>query len=99
MREFVAEQYIPGPDKAAAKRGARIARIAAEQLAGEGIPIEFVRSIFVPEDETCIYFYQADSIEAVREVAARAALRFDRVSEAVSETGCPTGAEIHMTVA
>jgi hypothetical protein len=39
MREFVAEQYIPGTDKAAAKRGAGIARIGAEQLAREGIPI------------------------------------------------------------
>jgi hypothetical protein len=97
MREFVAEQYISGSDRAAAKRGASIARIAAEQLAREGIPIEFVRSIFVPEDETCIYFYQADSIEAVREAAVRAALSFDRVSEAVSETGWPTAAKRGLT--
>lgn len=90
MREFVAEQYIPGTDKAAAKRGASLVRIAAEQLASEGTPVEFVGSIFLPEDETCLSFYRADSIEAVREVAARAALSFDRVTAAVSEMGCPT---------
>ncbi|MGD0084471.1 MAG: nickel-binding protein [Acidimicrobiales bacterium] len=93
MHEFAAEQYLSGADTAAAKRDASIARIAAEQMAREGISIEFVRSIFVPEDETCIHIYQADSIEAVREVAARAALRFDRVSEAITETGYPAGVE------
>ena len=66
MREFVAEQYVSRTDGEAAERGANAARVLAEQLTREGTPVEFVRSIFIPEDETCIYIYKADSIETLR---------------------------------
>jgi hypothetical protein len=89
MREFAAEQYLSGTDVDAAERRASVARLAAERLTREGTPIEFVRSIFLPEDETCIHIYRADSIQAVQQVAARALLRFERVSEALTETGDP----------
>lgn len=44
--------------------------------------VRFVRSIFVPEDETCFYLFEAPSVEAVREAAHRAGLQVERVSEA-----------------
>ena len=88
MPEFVAEQYRPRTTKAdAAGCGARAARLGAEQLTREGTPVEFGRSIFIPEDETCFYIYKADSIEAVRAAAARTSLRFERVLEAMTEIG------------
>lgn len=85
MREFVAEHYLSGTDAAAAERSAGAARLAAERLTREGTAVELVRSIFIPEDETCIYIYWADSIEAVRAAAARSSLRFERISEAATE--------------
>ena len=36
--------------------------------------MRFVRSVFVPEDETCFYVYEAIRVENVREAARRAAL-------------------------
>ncbi|MGZ4197266.1 MAG: hypothetical protein ACXVFQ_13280 [Solirubrobacteraceae bacterium] len=90
MPEFVAEQYISGKDADEARRGAGIARLSAEQLTREGTPVEFVRSIFIPRDETCIYIYKAGSIEAVQAALARTTLRFERISEAVTEHGAPT---------
>jgi hypothetical protein len=87
MPEFAAEQYISGTDTAAAERRADVARRAAEQLTREGTPVEFVRWIFIPQDETCIQMYRAGSIDVVRLVAARASLRFEHISEAVTETG------------
>jgi hypothetical protein len=87
MPEFAAEQYVSRTDAAAAERDAGIARRAAEQLTREGTPVEFVRLIFIPEDETCIHMYRAGSIEAVRLVAARVSLRFEHVCEAVTESG------------
>lgn len=43
-------------------------------MRGEGVPVRFLRSIFVPEDETCFCLFQAPSSEEVREAAHRAAL-------------------------
>ena len=40
-----------------------------------------VRSIFVPEDETCFFLYEADSADAVRAAVERAALPSARVAE------------------
>jgi hypothetical protein len=50
------------------------ARAASEQLSREGRQVRFVRSVFVPEDETCFYVYEAIRVENVREAARRAAL-------------------------
>ena len=58
--------------------------LGARALAREGQQVRFLRSIFVPEEETCFYLYEASSAEAVRAAAARAGLRFHRVTEAVS---------------
>ncbi|HWE33630.1 MAG TPA: nickel-binding protein [Solirubrobacteraceae bacterium] len=87
MREFVAEQYLPADGRAAAAGGAGAARAAAEELTREGTAIEFVRSIFIPEDETCLHLYLAESRDAVRALAGRAALRLERVTEAVTDSG------------
>jgi hypothetical protein len=85
MPEFVAEQYFARTDSAGARRASKAARSAAEQLAREGTPVEFVRSIFVPEDETCLHIYEADSVETVQTAANRAALVFERVAQAAGE--------------
>jgi hypothetical protein len=50
-----------------------------------GMAIELVRSIFVPEDETCIFIYEADSLESVRLGAERGGLAFDRIAQAAGE--------------
>jgi Protein of unknown function (DUF4242) len=84
MREFVAEQYLPATAASASVTLAGVARRAAEQLACEGTQVRFVRSIFIPQDETCLHFYLAESAEAVQVAAARASLRLERVAEAVS---------------
>ena len=59
------------------------ARRASEQLTREGVAVRFVRSVFVPEDETCFYLYEAASADDVREAVRRAELPFELVSEAV----------------
>ena len=64
---------------------------AAEQLTNEGTPVRLVRSILVPEDETCFYLFQSETGDvAVREVAARAGLQIDRVVKAESEWHRPS---------
>lgn len=82
MPEFLVELYVARSNGAAVERGARSARLAAETLTREGTQVRYLSSIFVPEDETCFYLYEADSAEAVREAAARAALDYERIAEA-----------------
>jgi hypothetical protein len=89
MREFVAEQYLSAQAAGTGECRAVAAREAAEQLTREGTEVHLVRSIFVPEDETCLHLFQAESIEAVRAAAKRASLRLERVAEAVSDSGAP----------
>lgn len=87
MRDFVGEQYLPALEGELAARWAADAREAAEQLTREGTAVDYVRWIFIPEDETCIHLYRAESIEAVRAAAARASLRLDRLAQALGEGG------------
>ena len=87
MREFVGEHYLPAEGGREAGHCAKAAREAADQLRREGTQVHHVRSILIPEDETCIHLFRAESIEAVRVAAARASLPLDRLTEAISDTG------------
>lgn len=89
VSEFLVEAYVPRVETVAAASDTERVLQAAEELSREGRPVRFVRSISVPADETCFYLYQALSADAVREAATRAGLRFDRVSEAVSDETAP----------
>jgi hypothetical protein len=84
MAEFLLEVYAARDDSGAVGSAARRARAAAHALSLEGPEIRYVRCIFMPEDETCFYVYEADSVGTVHEVARRAGLSVDRVVEARS---------------
>ena len=83
MVEFLVEIYASRTDAAAVERSAIRAQRAAEELTREGTPVRYLRSIFVPEDETCFLLYEARSAEAVRDALRRASLPAGRVGEAV----------------
>jgi hypothetical protein len=80
MAEFVLEFYASRADASAVRRRTRRARLAADAVAEEGTPVRYVRSIYVPDDETCFVLYEATSSEAVQKAAARADLSFSRVA-------------------
>jgi hypothetical protein len=86
VAEFLVELYVAQTNSSAARKAADDARLAAEELTREGTPVRYLRSIFVPEDETCFLMFEAATADAVRGAALRAALPFERVTEAVSES-------------
>ena len=86
MAEFLVELYVARADAAAVSSAARRARLAAQELTGEGTPVRCVRSMFVAEDETCFLLFEAVSADAVRTAAGRAGLPCDRVAEVVAES-------------
>jgi hypothetical protein len=81
--EFLVELYVSRTDAGAVGRGAERARLAAEALTRQGTPVRYLNSIYIPEDETCFFLYEADSVDAVRKATLSAALTFERVAEAV----------------
>jgi hypothetical protein len=85
VAEFLLEQYVSRGDSAAVQAGAARARRAADELNDEGTPVRFLRTMFVPDEETCFYLYEAGSAEHVREAARRADLESGTIVEAISE--------------
>ena len=81
MTTYLVELYRPRADGSGDDRETR-ARHGAEQLAEEGVRVRYVRSLFVPEDETCFFVYEAASADAVAAACRRARLEFERVVEA-----------------
>lgn len=87
MPEFLLELYVSQSDASTVESSARSARRAAKELTDEGRPVEYVRSIFVPVEETCFLLYEARSAEDVREAARRAHIPFDHVVHALDAHG------------
>jgi hypothetical protein len=57
------------------------ARSAAEQLTREGTPVRWVRSVYVPEEDTCLLVFEAPTAEAVGRAGRRAGLTYERIVE------------------
>ena len=81
MTRFAVELYVARG--AALQELERRARVAATQLASEGRDVRYVRTMFLPGDETCFHLYDAASPALVEEASRRAGITFDRVVEAV----------------
>ena len=94
MAKFLLELYASRTDPAAVEASGSRARRAAEELTADGVPVRYLRWLFVPEDETCFHLYEADRADDVREAARRAGLPVERLVEAVAgiETPAPASA-------
>ncbi len=84
MTEFLVELYVSKTDCDAVTVTLAHLHRAAAQLTVERRAVRVVRSIFVPEDETCFFLVEATSAEDVRETARRASLECERVVEAAA---------------
>jgi hypothetical protein len=85
VAEFVVELYASRVDPHQVERTIERARGAADELRSEALDIGFIRSLFVPDDETCLLLFEAASVVTVREAMERAGIAFERITEAVSD--------------
>ena len=90
---YLVELYVPASDAAALDSTVARALVAAEELAGEGAPLRFVRSTYVAQDETCFLVYEAASSDLVREACGRAGVPARYVLAAVEAIGPQQGGE------
>jgi hypothetical protein len=84
--EYLVEVYVSRDTTSTSSPEIDEVSLAANELTEEGTPVRFLQSIYVPEDETGFYLFQALSVEAVREASVRAGLRCEHISEAVCAT-------------
>ncbi len=77
MPEYLVELYgiTADPDSAA------LARL------GDRNTVRYLRSIVIPDDETCLHLVEADSVARVAEAFEQVGLHADRIVEAVGLQG------------
>jgi hypothetical protein len=80
MRSYVVESYAAG---GVVEEQRQRARLTAEL----GTGIRYLRTTFLPSDETILHMFEAASPEALREAACAAALPHERIVEAVEGPG------------
>jgi hypothetical protein len=86
MAEFLVELYVSRTDgPATVALAAERVRIGAEAATRAGTPVRLLRSIFVPEDETCFMLLEAESAGDVRAATSNAGLRLEHVAALFSE--------------
>ena len=81
---FVVEFAPPSSGWLTLRELAEGARRTAEDMSAEGTPVRFLRSIFVPEDDTCFFLYRARTREIVHEAARRAELGPTQIQPTIS---------------
>lgn len=84
MTEFLHECYVSA-DRTGITEGtrARVADIGAV-AAESGLPARLIGSVLVPADDTWFLLWQADAESTVREIAQRAGVPCDRITEVVA---------------
>jgi hypothetical protein len=83
MPSYLVELYLPRSRAREARAAGRRARAAAEQLAREGVPVRYVRTTYLPDDETCFHHFEARTRAAIEEASRRAALGRARIVPAI----------------
>ena len=85
MPNYLVESYLA--DSPAAVEDARL---RARALTNDGDGVRYVRTTFLPGDETILHVFEAPSLAALRRAARRATLQCERIVEAVESSESPT---------
>jgi hypothetical protein len=78
MPSYLVESYA-----AASPSAVEDARVRARRTAELGVGVKYLRTTFLPEDETILHLFEAPSAATLGEAVKRAALPFERIVEAV----------------
>jgi hypothetical protein len=86
MQSYLMESYAAGAVVDDQRR-------RAQEAAEVGVGVRYVRTTFLPGDETVLHVFEAASAEALREAARVAALPYERIVEADEGSAEPHGLE------
>jgi len=82
MTVYLLESYLPGLSETDLADLVERLNDAADALSEDGLRVRYLRSTYVPEDETCFHYVEASTTSAAERFAQRAELSFDRILEA-----------------
>ena len=85
MPSYLIEVYVPRAKAHEAELTSRRIRSAIDELHGGGGGISFVRTMLLPDDETCFHVLDAPSTAEVEHVCKRAGVGRIRVVLAIEE--------------
>jgi hypothetical protein len=83
FQRYLVEAYHSAVSTERLTESARRARATARDVTDEGQPVRYLRATFVPEDELCLYSYEAVSRNAVEKASRRAGIGPGRIVEAL----------------
>ena len=86
MATYMVERYLPGITWEGVLAGCARGRDAAVRLVDEVVGVRYVRSAFVPAEESVFCLFEGGSPEAVRRVIEAAAFPFERIQEVLVVT-------------
>ncbi len=81
--KYLVEVYLPRSRADDARVAGSRVQAAADQLSREGEPVRYLRTTFLPDDETCFHLIEAPTPAAAEEVTRRAALGSARIVTAI----------------
>jgi hypothetical protein len=85
VAHYLVELYLSRMGAGGLEAAAARARGAAETLSSQGLAVRYVRSIFVPDDETLFIVFEASGPAAIEAVLERAGTGRARVLAAVTQ--------------
>lgn len=81
MPGYLVEVYLSRLRETPGEVSGRL-RQASLELARAGTPVVYLRSVFLPEDETCFHFFEAPSLDVITESCCRLGLARGRITRA-----------------
>jgi hypothetical protein len=86
VKQFLVEVFVPRSRARELPASKQRVRAAVRRVARSNHEIRYVRAIYVPEDETCFYVFNAASPDLVAQVRSLAGLRDGRVVETLGDS-------------
>jgi hypothetical protein len=76
---FLVEHYWPDATPDAFRAIVARVRAAVDDMAGSGLPLRFLRSTFVPEQESALCVFSSSGPRLVEQAYLRAGIGFERI--------------------
>jgi hypothetical protein len=86
MSYFVVKRDLPGVTPEALQSAGLRAKSCCAEMTGEGQPVRWVRSFYLPQSSQTHCYFEAASRSAVEEANKRARIPFTEIAEVIEMT-------------